>query len=106
MASSAALAAAATDFLPVRMSTSIVCRTLAFSTSAHFSAFGTNQLLFAASAVAARAGLLVAAWSSSAVELGSALALIRPAIAVESVKYLIHWAASSLLLLLRVTPRF
>src|SRR3954469_25036169 len=70
--SSAHLAPSATDFLPVRMSVSIVCRMLPFSTSAHFSALGVNQLSLAASAAGAMVGLSAAALSISAVEFGSA----------------------------------
>src|SRR6185369_2715998 len=78
---SAHLAASAVDFLPVRMSRSICCMTVAFSTSAHFSAFGVNQEDLAAAA-AASLPFCAAALSSSAVELGRTPFSIRPCIEV------------------------
>src|SRR6266545_3295307 len=80
------------------MSTSICCRRLAFSTSAQFGAFGVNQLLFAAWAVASLPATLAAS-SSRFVALGSAALAIRPCWDLVLVKSLIHSAARSLSLL-------
>jgi hypothetical protein len=86
---SAHLVASATDLVPVAMSRSICWRTLLLSTSAHFGAIGTNQLFFAACAVASLPAI-AAALSSSEVAFGSAPLAIRPSWALVSVKYLIH----------------
>src|SRR6266545_3885386 len=87
------------------MSTSICCRRLAFSTSAQFGAFGVNQLLFAAWAVASLPATLAAS-SSRFVALGSAALAIRPCWDLVLVKSLIHSAARSLFLDLPDTSPF
>ena len=101
--SSAFLVASATVAFPVAMLVSISWMTLADSTSAHFGAIGTNQLFFAASALALLPST-AAALSSRLVALGSAPLAISASCDWVSVKILIHSCASALFSLLPLTP--
>src|SRR5690606_41140088 len=94
--------AACAGLEPVAMSRSICWRMLLLSAAAHFGAIGTNQLFFAACAVASLPGT-AAALSSRAVAFGRAPAAIRPSWDFVSVKYLIHSCARAWFSLLPLT---